>query len=660
MATFYLDYELGSDAGTGADWANAWKTTTLGATSARIAPGDIIRIAKSPAPTSLAITGIWTDLSRTVTLASALTAVIEDCEDAWVASANVTATTSTTNKLGTNSCSLAIAAGFTTGIVAYEALAGSTDFSAHQQVSFWIRSSVAIAAGVLTLDLCSDTAGATPVNTIAIPAIPGINQWQVVTVDTAGALGNAIQSVSINAISDPGSRTILIDNIIACKAKASADSLTLSSLISKNTAEQGGTEGWFGIQSISGTTVILDASTNTEAGVGRGYSGTTETVTTYKRETIKTDVASSQTTTVQQVMDSGTVGSNIEFQGGYNTADSLQTGETFFDGQNGFGRGLHLSVKSFITLNYLNFSRYYEGVFFSGALNNTIINLSNANNNTSTGVSFGSGNNNIITTLSNVNNNGANGIIISTASNTTITTISNANSNATNGVNFSSTQNDRITTLSNANNNGTTGIVFGSSNNNIIKTASTSGNGSQGISNNTGTNYIFNALIAQATEVSGFTSFNNARIFSNKHDQTADNHWIFTDGGTINSQTTIRHTASGIAWKLSPTSADRSSTYPLDLSIAKIAVAANALVTVKCWFYKDSAAGITAKLICRGVQIAGVAADVVATAADVLNTWEELTITFTPTEAGVVEIEAWAYGGTANSVYVDDMTITQA
>jgi len=661
MATFYLDYELGSDAGTGADWANAWKTITLGATAARIAPGDIIRIAKSPAPTSLGVTGIWTNLSRTVTLASALTAVIEDCEDAWVASANVTATISTTNKLGTNSCSLAIAAGFTTGIVAYEALASSTDFSAYQQVSFWIRSSVAIAAGVLTLDLCSDTAGATPVNTIAIPAIPGINRWQVVTVDTAGALGNAIQSVSINAISDPGIPTILIDNIIACKAKASANSLTLSSLISKNSAEQGGTEGWFGIQSISGTTVILDGDTNTEAGVGRGYSGTTETVTTYKRETIKTAVASASSTVAQDVVDSGTVGNNIQFQGGWNVATTVQEGETFFDGQNGFGYGLQLSTQSFITLNYLNFCRYDRGlVFANSSNNNTITTLSNANNN-STGIYFGTAYNNILTTISNINNNSASGMQIVTGGNNTIITLTNANSNSANyGIYFDRSNNNTIVTLTNANNN-VYGVGFSIGSNNRIKTLSTSGNGIAGIQTITGSvNYLFNALIAEATEVTTGTTFSNDRVFSNKHDQTADNHWIFTDGGTINSQTTIRHTASGVAWRLSPTSTNRSSTYPLDVSIAKIAVAANALVTVKCWFYKSSAAGITAKLVCRGGQIAGVASNVEATAADVLNTWEELTITFTPTEAGVVEIEAWAYGGTAESVYVDDMTITQA
>ena len=74
---------------------------------------------------------------------------------------------------------------------------------------------------------------------------------------------------------------------------------------------------------------------------------------------------------------------------------------------------------------------------------------------------------------------------------------------------------------------------------------------------------------------------------------------------------------------------------------------------------KTHATNITGKLVCRGGQITGVSSDVVATKADDADTWEELTIQFTPTEAGVVEIEAWAYGGTTDSLYVDDMTISQ-
>jgi len=55
MTTFYLDYENGDDSNNGSTWALAWKTITLGATLARIAPGDTIRIAKSPAPASLGL-----------------------------------------------------------------------------------------------------------------------------------------------------------------------------------------------------------------------------------------------------------------------------------------------------------------------------------------------------------------------------------------------------------------------------------------------------------------------------------------------------------------------------------------------------------------------------------------------------------------------------
>ena len=71
---------------------------------------------------------------------------------------------------------------------------------------------------------------------------------------------------------------------------------------------------------------------------------------------------------------------------------------------------------------------------------------------------------------------------------------------------------------------------------------------------------------------------------------------------------------------------------------------------------------IGAQLVCKRGQIAGVDTDV-STTEPSDTTRNELTITFTPTEAGVIEIEAWAYwlANTANkNVIIDDMTITQA
>lgn len=170
--------------------------------------------------------------------------------------------------------------------------------------------------------------------------------------------------------------------------------------------------------------------------------------------------------------------------------------------------------------------------------------------------------------------------------------------------------------------------------------------------------FMENTVITDAAEVADMSTASNARHYSHNHDNTAGNHKIFTDGGLISSATDQRHTASGISWKMQPTSTTRTTTYPLYLSLAKVAVAANSLVTIKAWMRRDNS-GLTMRLVCKGGQIAGVASDVTASVTTT-NAWEEETITFTPTEAGVVEITAEAFGGSAFSGWVDDMTISQA
>ena len=66
MSTFYINPAAGNDANDGLSFANAWKTITSGATEARIAPGDEIRIMESPAPT-LVGSGLWTNGFNTLT-----------------------------------------------------------------------------------------------------------------------------------------------------------------------------------------------------------------------------------------------------------------------------------------------------------------------------------------------------------------------------------------------------------------------------------------------------------------------------------------------------------------------------------------------------------------------------------------------------------------
>ena len=279
--------------------------------------------------------------SKAVVLATAATKDIAQADPAhgtWTVAntSTVTSTAYTTDGKSGNGCmEIAKTSPANSTLYAYWAT-GTLNLSAYQNVSFWIKNSTAILANQWTLNLCSDTAGVTTVNTIAIPAIPSTGQWTVLNIATGGNLGSAIKSIALySGTSGATNAGIYLNNIIACTSTG----LNLSSLISTNSAEQGGTEGWYGIQSIdpTGTIILLDAGTNTILNAGRGYYGTTQTATTYARETIKTSLGSSGTTAIQTVQKSGTAGNNIQYQGGFSTTTNLQSGETYFDGQNGNG-----------------------------------------------------------------------------------------------------------------------------------------------------------------------------------------------------------------------------------------------------------------------------------------------------------------------------------
>lgn len=759
MTTFYMDYEGGSDAADGTSFANRWKTFASGATAARTAPGDTIRIMASPDPTSLGITGDWTDgplqatraivsstnatpivitlsdanwallapavgdtvivnghttntkangvwelsavsdAANTITLvnadgsnsvgngvggatgtvrkisncrvklASALTTNIALCGNRgtktnWTASANVTATVITTDfKEGGECQQLAVAAGFTTGLAAYLPIT-SLDLSAKQQVSFWIKQTAGTigAASDVSVVLCTDALGVVAAHTMNIPALGALNSWTQISFDNGANLNAAILSVALYVNTDNGAQTFLLDNITSSNAASSADSVKLSSLVSKNS----GDEVWYGLQSINGTRLMLDRITNTipASAPQRGYSGTTETVTTYKRETTKN-------TDGENTQEAGVAGSLITYSGGWNRTDmSTQTGETWYDCTNGLGTNISID-NSYVTIDKINAVRGASGI----GVNATQVTIGSALScNCTTGIAVSSANMSA-TTLAAV---GCDSGIAGGGASATITTISNASGCLNDGVGITGL-NAKIGTVTKANNNASDGIdvsngtVVGSivANGNgayaINVTAdrdvrilggSSTGNTTGGVVCTTGRLILRNFTIGETTEVSTPTAFSDARVYSEKHDGGATAK-VFCDGGTIVSQSGTVHGSATLAWQFNPTSANRSATYPLNLVIAKVACAASALVTVKAWLRRSNT-GLTGTLLCKGGQIAGVAADVSSSVTAAADTWEELTITFTPSEAGVVEIEALFYGGTTYSGYVSDMTISQA
>ena len=745
MATFYLDFENGNDANDGTTFANRWKSITSGATAARTAPGDTIRIMGSPAPTSLGQNCVWTSQAlqatrnissstnatpisitisnhgyntgdtvvvtghttntnangtweitstgantftldgsvgngvgsasgnvrlRSNTRVKLATAVTQNIAStgpgraAWTSAggANVTTELNGNNKEHTVSDGINIAAGFTTGLAAYWPLPSTLDLSGYQQVSFWFRQSSGTigAAGAVDLRLCSDTAGVTAVNTISIPSAAATGRFMPVTVDLGTNLGSSIQSIALYVNTDNGAQTFIFNNIIACKASSAADSLTLTSLIGKNTTG----ETFWGIQSINGTRVMLDADSNqgpTSTGV-RGYYGTSETVTTWKRETIKLGPAGSSNTALQTINESGTDGSPITYSGGWNRTDmSTQTLETWLDGVNGNGNAITTSSRSFVTCSNFGIVRFYTGFNHAGGAgvganfqnvygSNLTLGLFNM------GIVKGSissvkGHVACADELSIPNSFGEltiDGPIVGSAGPGIIV--------ASGDILIKGTANALVASNSTY---GITSSGAGAKITNIKTEANVIAGVEQGV---VGSTYLLNCNIGETTETflsgTGSGLGLTQSIPSQNHDQTAGNHKIFMNGALISAATDQRHTASGISWKIQPTSNNRVSANPVTLSLAKVACSANNLVTIKTWMYRDNS-GLTMRLVCKGNQIAGVASDVTASVTTT-NAWEEETITFTPTETGVVEITAEAWGGTTFSGWVDDMTISQA
>ena len=137
--------------------------------------------------------------------------------------------------------------------------------------------------------------------------------------------------------------------------------------------------------------------------------------------------------------------------------------------------------------------------------------------------------------------------------------------------------------------------------------------------------------------------------------------YVYSNYATANSQNATAG-GTGKEWKLAITNAARNTIYPFYIPIARVAVASSGKVTVKVYF-KKSGTGIAGGLRCRVNQVAWSdgTSDITVTCPD--NTSRnQVTLEFTPTEAGVVEIEAgaWYVSSTSDTVIIDDIEISQA
>lgn len=171
-----------------------------------------------------------------------------------------------------------------------------------------------------------------------------------------------------------------------------------------------------------------------------------------------------------------------------------------------------------------------------------------------------------------------------------------------------------------------------------------------------------NSTFGGTTEIGTPSNMSPSSFFrSQKHDGSLDNTKTITKYGTVAAETTVRHTASGYSWKMTPNNASNKLRLlgPTEFDTLKVAVGASSQVDISVWVRKDgSYNGNAPRLVLVGGMISGIASDVTDSLTVGADTWEELTVSGTPSDAGVVEFYVDC-DGTAGNVYVDDVTPSQ-
>lgn len=670
----------------GASWTDAWKTPLAGATDARTQSGDVGRLAKSPAPYSVG-NAAWTNQSRTVTLATALTLLIDDCESGWTAANGATVThTGTSKKSGSSDVRITKASYATGTKYAYKTLSGTLDFSSFEAICGWLKTSSAIAdAARWVICLCSDTTGDAIVDSFAVTALAISSRYTAFRHTRSGGtfLGSAIQSIAVysGASAPPNNQVLQLDNLNAC----SATGFSILSLISKTSSEVSTAEGWRVLQSINGVTLELDNSTDTLAYLGQGYYGDTETVESFGRETIKLASSVSGNPSDCSVQRNG-----FELSGGWNPLSGSQDGETFIDGLCGSGVGLHVT-SSDVTCSRISAVRFAYGVYVTNVRSDCSVGTVGG---CSIGVQFNSGSSDVTDC---VRNNVDAVVLVANErpwamnvcrDNVLRATVVTCNLLAGrfwgSGLPCLANQVEQIETyrcpsVVGFDSSWAIGNTFIGG---VTDDVDVVANFSDGARANTVKNVVVTDPVVTAAVISGYWPMGdnvfvdcslaardvvdtdssrpgtNGRIVFQNYDLSGYDE-VSVDGGMLGSEATTRPSTTGKQWYLTP-QATRTIDYPLDLEIVEFACDANKEVTVTLGVSKAHASNVNAKLMCRGGQISGVDADVVAVKPNT-TAWDDIEISFTPTQKGTVKIEVLAeYVSGSAKVAVKGLTIVQA
>ena len=589
---------------------------------------------------------------------------------------------------------------FTTGKVAHYQLPSTLNLSGYQQISFRFSeygingttnsgNEYQVQAASLTLRLCSDNNGDTPVHTIDFPKFGGRNLCAFAVVKDFGTnLSTNINSVSLVCnTSFADDFEFMITDIMACKASSDATSLTGNSVISKSNDDVNRTEFYKVGAVVDRHVIFMNPSSNAGgASLDRVYySGTSETVATYKREALN----------LVNAIDFGFYGylfyidrknvflnNGLTISGGWNDTDmSTQTGHSYLDGGNQNSCNLfNAQYSNNINISKISACSMYH--HFQGYSDNTPASASfHVSNGTFAGANYGIRNINADPTnhkkstftncifMTDTSFQGGDGnftvfdnclFIYATyyAPNTKFPPLykncTMRNCDASNPNSYAGTkmfqnctiddENARYVTFANRNYGPPLGgdqmIFKDCSLTNVQEIGPVEVNSS----------WMASTLRQQDENFLSYENYNNV----------ANDHRIYYNNAIMFSESTVRYVNSGIAWKLSPATTSYTEYIPFGPKFIESYVEAGTQVTASIWTRRTNTA-LTVRMAALVADnlLLGLNSDLTDTMTSGADAWEQLSFTFTPSVSGLLTVRVLVWGGSTHSAYVDAPTITQ-
>lgn len=649
MTVYYMDPEDGDNAQAGTSFATRKKTPSG---FAALTAADELRIIASRDPIAVG-NCVFTNGANAIT-GTFPVKTIDNCDTAWtgMTNATVTASTLTSDRIeGAAVAKIVLAAGFTTGKAAYRTLPAELDLSAFDSVSFMMlfASAAGITGGYLAL--CSDTTGDVVVETIRFNYTPGptansapsaASSYISLCWPKGAPLPSSVKSVAVYFSSAPGPSTLYLDNIIA----TTKGGLNHNSLIGKMSVDE---PYFWPINYIQETAVgVGQVGATISSQLAGPYNGVSETVPAFIQPVAQTAVVAADRTLAGTAV--------FKVTGGWNRTDmSTRTGKTYLSGGNWQGVAIGRTTYSLSELSYIGFCAYVTSVYGS-----TVSVINDVDLISCTGTNMITWPTQALAGFTGAWNlgwliNGAQwtlpgdtfygapqislkGIISHRSQTTTAAALSFNWPKA--GKRFVPVPSVKIGKISYCQQYGL--IAIGD----MVLNGTTFVGNTNDIRYDVGDVQLVNCTFP-ATEKMGINGTVSGSVSSDKKI------WMMNIYAEL--QNVVERTAGEGALKLSVLNATNPSIgYPALIKVAEIAVDGTQSINVKGWLRRTSLT-LTAGLRIYGGMVKGVDSTVSAAGAAAINTWEQLSLTVTPTGPGVIEVWAYAYGVIADC-FIADLT----